>query len=159
MNNQYKWPRDRSQNGLGSSQDGSKMVLKRCFFRIDFYHRFWFVLGSFWDRCGCHLGPLLGAQIGHFWYLFFDGFCMLFQDRPKSGQERSKSRQEPPKSVYMGERTLRLHEGTGVYMGEPCVYMGECRQKTKKTQKQEQKTVTKTEATNTSRIKEQSKTK
>ena len=52
------------------------------------------ILYPFW----AHFGRLLGAQTGHFGYLFFDHFRMSAQERPKSAKERPKSAQERPKS-------------------------------------------------------------
>ena len=73
-------------------QDG----LEEVFFSHLSLSSIWFCFGIYFF---CHLGPLLGTQIGHFGDRFLDDFCMSFQDRPKSGQERPKSRQEPPKSL------------------------------------------------------------
>ena len=73
-------------------QDG----LEELFFRIDFYHRFWCVLGSdfgaIWDPFWEPKSVILGID-----------FLMIFACRskiaPRAAQEPPKSGQEPPKSL------------------------------------------------------------
>ena len=60
-------PQDASQNAPRSPQDGSKTILKRSVFRIDFCLRFWSVWGSILTPFGC----LFGSQNRSFWASIF----------------------------------------------------------------------------------------
>merc|ERR1711965_677704 len=82
-----------------TTQDHPKMASRRSCCDVLFASFFALIFGRFLVRFWCHLGTLLGAQIGHFWHRFLDDFFMSFQERPKSGQEPPKRGPRAAKST------------------------------------------------------------
>ena len=112
-------------------QDG----LEEVFFRVDFYHRFWSVLGSdfgaIWDPFWEPKPVIFGID---FWMLFAcrskiaprapksgpratKSLPRASQEHPRAAQERPRASQEPPKSAQ--ERPKSGQEGPRAAKSEP----------------------------------------
>ena len=98
--NQLKINKIESKRRPKTTQDRPKTASRRSCVGSFFALFFASIFDRFFVQFWCHVGTLWGAKIGHFGHRFLDDFCMLFQGRPKSGQERPKSSQEPPKSAH-----------------------------------------------------------
>ena len=89
MKNHQNRPQDEAKNDPRSPQDGSKTVLKSCFFDIKHCLRFWFVLVLVLVAFGVPFGSQVGAQIGP--QIDQKSTCTPRppQDRPRVPQELS----------------------------------------------------------------------